>query len=81
MSAIAGLIAEFLYSLFVDVLLVWTGEVLRFGFSMGRRKPCFRFWRTGTDPGGRESLNASLLLGLVFWIAVLVGVTVWSAGS
>lgn len=43
MSAIAGLVIEVLYALFVEVLLVWTGEILRFGFTLGRRKPCLRF--------------------------------------
>ena len=81
MSAIAGLVFECLYSLFVEILLVWTGELLRFVFTLGRQKPCFRFWRTGSGAEGRQSLNASLLLGLLFWITVLVGVTVWPVGS
>lgn len=81
MSAFAALLAELLYSLFVEVLLVWTGELLRFGLTLGRRRPCFRFWSTGMNARMQEPLNASLLLGLLFWIAVIAGVTVCSAVS
>jgi hypothetical protein len=81
MSAIAGLVVELLYSLFVEVLLVWTGELLRYGFTLGRRKPCLQFWQRGMASRVPVPVNPSLLPGLVFWIAVFVGVTVWSVGS
>lgn len=81
MNAVAGLVVEFLYSLFVDVLLVWTGELLRFGLTLGRRKPCLQFWQRGMASRVAEPVHTSLLVGLVFWIAVCVGVTVWSVGS
>ena len=81
MNAMAGLVVELLYSLFVEVLLVWTGELLRYGFTLGRRKPCLRFWQSGISSQVAKPVNTSLLLGLVFWIAVFVGVTVWSVGS
>lgn len=77
MSAVAALVVELLYSLFVEVLLVWTGELLRFGFTLGRRRPCFQFWSTGMDAGIREPVSASLLLGLVFWIIVLGCAAAW----
>lgn len=71
MSAVVALVVELLYSLFVEVLLIWTGELLRFGFTLGRRRPHFRFWSKGMNAGIREPVNASLLLGLAFWIIVL----------
>ena len=63
---------DLLFSLFIEIFLKSTGELLRFVFTLGRRKPSLQFWRSNPRPRLPELMNASSLLGLLFWIAVLL---------
>ena len=65
-------VLDLLFTLFIEVLLIGTGEVLRFVFTLGRRKPSLQFWRSNPRPRLPELMNLSLLMGLLFWIAVLL---------
>jgi hypothetical protein len=63
---------DFLLSLIIEVLLKCTGELLRFVFTLGRRKPTLQFWRRDQRPRLPELISASSLLGFLFWLAVLL---------
>ena len=58
-------ILGFLAFLFIEVFLVWTGEIVKFVISFGRYKPDFQ-----------QSTNSycmtSLVLGLAFWIILII---------
>ena len=81
MGALLGLIFEFvveyLLCAFLAVVLIGTGEILRFVFSLGRHTPRLR----ESPPGRRDLpsplLHPSLWLGVVFWCAVLGACLVW----
>lgn len=70
------LLAEFLFELLVfllvDVLLQWTGEILAFGFTLGRRKPVFRLWGMRTLSKTHLPDQASLFAGICFWAVILL---------
>ena len=55
--------------IFVDILCVWTGEIVKFVFSFGKYKPSF-------DRSIKSYSISSLFLGVVFWILVGVGISV-----
>jgi len=76
MGGLAGFIIEILIYLLVDILLLWTGEVLFFVVTLGRRKPVFRLWGDKTLASPTPSQKPSVLLGLVFWIIVITAVMV-----
>lgn len=68
--AVAEIMLDLLLSVFVDLFLIGTGELLLCAFTLGKRKPTFRFWRK--DPSARmpDRLGFSMLLGLVFWVLI-----------
>ena len=72
MSALAGIFLELILFFLVDVLLHWTGEVIVFVCTFGRQKPVFRMWRNNGLATSVSSLQASHLVGLAFWIGVLL---------
>jgi hypothetical protein len=72
MFAVIEFALDLLLSVFIEVLLNCTGELLRFVFTLGRRKPTLQFWRSNPRARLPELISASSLLGLFFWIAVLL---------
>jgi hypothetical protein len=70
MLAVAEIVLDLLFSVILDLFLIWTGELLLCAFTLGKRKPTFRFWRK--EPRSRlpDLLSASALLGLLFWTLV-----------
>jgi hypothetical protein len=70
MMALAEIALDLLFSVFLDVFLIWTGELLLCAFTLGKRKPAFRFWRK--EPRSRlpDLLSFNALVGLLFWTAV-----------
>lgn len=67
-----GFVFELLISLLLEILLKWTGETLRFVFSLGRHRPIFALLGIRGLFTNSSSSTASIGLGLVFW-AVVVG--------
>jgi hypothetical protein len=72
MMALAEIALDLLISVIFDLCLIWTGELLLCVFTLGKRKPTFRFWRE--QPRSRLSniLSLNALVGLLFWIVVLL---------
>jgi hypothetical protein len=70
MIALAEIALDLLFSVFLDLFLIWTGELLLCAFTLGKRKPTFRFWRK--EPRSRlpDLLSFSALVGLLFWTTV-----------
>ena len=62
-------ILGFLAFLFIEVLLVWTGEMVKFVVSFGRYKPDFQ------QSAGSYCMS-SLVLGLAFWVILIVTLSV-----
>lgn len=58
-------ILGFLAFLFIEVFLVWTGEIVKFVISFGRYKPDFQ-------QSAYSYCMTSLVLGLAFWIILIV---------
>jgi hypothetical protein len=63
---------ELIVFFLIDVLLHWTGEVLVYLCTFGRQKPVFRMWSEKKSASRDQFPQLSILLGLAFWIAVLV---------
>jgi len=55
--------------IFLEVILVWTGEIVKFVFSFGRYKPTFN--KSFTAVYGNLS---SMFIGIAFWIAFGVAI-------
>ena len=72
MGAFAGIVFELMLFFLVDVLFLWTGEVIVFLCTFGRRKPVFRMWRNKTSASPAPAAKASHFIGLAFWIVVLL---------
>ena len=68
----AVFLVEILLYLFVDIFLYLTGEIFFWAFTLGRRKPVFRLW--GNKKIAAPTPSSSALLGLAFWIIVVVAV-------
>ena len=60
----------FLAWLFFEVLLIWTGETIKFLVTFGRYKPTYR----------NVDLNvSSSIIGGLFWVGVIaLAITMWS---
>lgn len=56
--------------LFIEVLLVWTGEIVKFLLSFGRYKPDF-------EQSIGSYCMSSLVIGLAFWIGVVISLSFW----
>jgi hypothetical protein len=69
-------VLDLLFTLLIEVLLVCTGEVLRFVFTLGRRKPTLQFWRESPRARLPALMSASALVGFLFWVTVLLCLTV-----
>jgi hypothetical protein len=65
-------VLDLLFTLFIEVLLIGTGEVLRFVFTLGRRKPTLQFWKKSQLGHLPSLMSASALVGFLFWITVLL---------
>ena len=61
---------DLLLSVVLDLFLIWTGEVLLWCFTLGKRKPAFRFWRKEQRSRLPDLLSVRALVGLLFWIGV-----------
>lgn len=79
MGALVGaaleVVLEWLLWALLDLLLIGTGEILRFVFTRGRYKPSLSHGKGGSPFSGR--CRASLGLGFVFWLAVSACIAVW----
>jgi hypothetical protein len=67
MIALAEIALDWLFSVFLDLFLIWTGELLLCAFTLGKRKPTFRFWRKETRSRLPDFLRLNALVGLLFW--------------
>jgi hypothetical protein len=65
-------VLDLLFTLFIEVLLIGTGVVLRFVFTLGRRKPTLQFWKKSQLGHLPSLMSASALVGFLFWITVLL---------
>jgi hypothetical protein len=74
MLALAEITLDMLFSVVVDLLLIGTGELLLCAFTLGKRKPRFRFWRKELRQGPPELPSLSTLVGLLFWMAIVLWV-------
>jgi hypothetical protein len=70
MLAVVEIVLDLLFSAILDLFLIWTGELLLWAFTLGKRKTTFRFWRK--EPRSRlpDLLSANALVGLLFWTVV-----------
>ena len=68
MLALVEIALDFLLSVVIDLFLIWTGEVLLWCFTLGKRKPAFRFWKKEQPSRLPDLLSVSALMGLLFWI-------------
>ncbi len=68
--ALAEIALDLLFSVFLEIFLIWTGELLLFAFTLGKRKPTFRFWRKERRARLPDLLSLNALVGLLFWTAV-----------
>ena len=70
MSAIAGTIIEFLLELIVDIVFIWTGEIVLFVVTFGRRKPSWNL-HSREDAGRFVFLKGlNVWIGFAFWLLV-----------
>ena len=74
MLALAEMTLDMLFSVVVDLLLIGTGELLLCAFTLGKRKPRFRFWSKELRQRPPELPSFSALVGLLFWMAVILWV-------
>jgi hypothetical protein len=74
MIALAEIALDLLFSVFLDVFLIWTGELLLCAFTLGKRKPRFRFWKKELRPRPPDLLSFSALVGVLFWMAIMLWV-------
>jgi len=72
MAALAGLFIEFILFFLLEVLLQWTGEAIVFLCTFGREKPIFKIWKDKTSASPAPSPTPRRLLGLAFWIVLLL---------
>ena len=72
MGGLAGLLIELILFFLLDVLLQWTGEAIVFLCTFGRDKPVFRISRDNTPTSSVPSPKPRRLLGLAFWVVVLL---------
>lgn len=68
----AGVFIELILFFLIDVLLLWTGEILVFLCTFGRQRPVFKMWGDKKSDSHARSQNSSVLIGLAFWIVVLL---------
>ena len=68
--ALVEIALDFLLSVVIDLFLIWTGEVLLWCFTLGKRKPAFRFWKKEQRSSLPDLLSVSALVGLLFWIVI-----------
>ena len=64
---------DLLCSVVVDVLVIWTGELLLGALTLGRRRPVFAFGKRGEASSWTGRQRGSALVGLLFWM----GVALW----
>jgi hypothetical protein len=72
MNPVLGFILEMLAYLVIELLLCWTGEILLFVLTLGRRKPVFKLWKAPNGNRFSSAFTPSALLGLVFWSVLLL---------
>ena len=72
MGFLLEIAGELLFSLFIEVFVVWTGELLLWAFTLGQRKPVFSFWKKNPRAPWRDYLKGSALAGFLFWVVVIV---------
>jgi hypothetical protein len=72
MGFLAGFLVEILLYLLVEVFLHWTGEIVLFLGTFGRRKPVFRMWGYKKLASPAAFQNSSIFLGFAFWLVVLL---------
>ncbi|MDF1554099.1 MAG: hypothetical protein P1P84_13600 [Deferrisomatales bacterium] len=71
LKGVLGAILRFLFWLIVEVFLFFSGEVVLYIATLGRRKPR---WNSNVDEGVTKfwfRTDVSSLIGLIFWFAVL----------
>jgi hypothetical protein len=70
MSAIAEAIIEIVLEFIIDVVFMWTGEIVLFVVTFGRRKPSWDL-HSREDAGTFVFLTeASFWIGFAFWLLV-----------
>ena len=70
MGFLVGIVIELLVCLVLEILLKWTGETLRFVFTLGRHRPTFGLLGMKGLTTNAYSSTASIVLGLLFWAVV-----------
>jgi hypothetical protein len=68
--ALVEIALDLLLSVVLDLFLIWTGEVLLWCFTLGKRKPAFRFWTKEQRSRLPDLLSVRALVGLLFWTVV-----------
>ena len=65
-------VSRFLGKFLLEIPIMWTGEIVLFLFSLGKRKPR---WNLYADESGNRFViftDISLWLGIAFWFGVVV---------
>ena len=70
MGVVAEIMLDVLVSLMIDLFLISTGELLLCVFTLGKRKPTFRFWKKEPHSRPPDLLTLRALVGLLFWAVV-----------
>lgn len=65
-------IAGFLFRLFFELLLTWTGEVVLFVITLGKHKPRWDLYTNDTPCRFVVFSEISLWIGAAFWVALVV---------
>jgi hypothetical protein len=74
MLALAEILLDLLFSVIFELLLIGTGELLLCAFTLGKRKPRFRFWKKELRPRPPDLLSFSALVGVLFWTVIVAWV-------
>ncbi|MFA5353385.1 MAG: hypothetical protein WC291_04085 [Thermodesulfovibrionales bacterium] len=68
---VLGAVGRFLFRLIVEIFLFYTGEIVLFILTLGRKKPRWDSYAAEKPTRFWVLTDLSALVGLVFWLAVL----------
>jgi hypothetical protein len=66
---VAGIL-EFLFRAFVEIFLFYTGELILFVLSLGKKKPRWNFYANESPPKFVIFSEISVWIGIAFWLLV-----------
>ena len=63
---------EFIIKFFLEIVFFYTGEIILFLISFGRKKPRWDYYTNATASKFVVFTEISEWIGLLFWIAIIV---------